>query len=661
MTRIARIFFGTLARQLASGISAIFLVALVGVGTIYVANARSYLQEQLESHAQDAATSLGLSVGFGMAQGQDAALPETAINAMFDRGYYDRIALIGTDGVVRIERRLDSEETEVPEFFLHLLPLHAPTASSLVSSGWKQLGRIVVTSNARLAYRQLWRTSMETLSWLAAIFVLSQFAMTLFLSGILRPLGLITATAEAIGRRDFREIPIIPKAKELRQVVAAMNDLSGKVRGAIEYETARAERLQQEAFLDPLTGLWNRAGFGRQFAARLGGDDETGSGAVLLVELDDLSAINRNHGHEAGDQTLKHIGEVLQRHAEGGGAACCARLAGGGFAVILVNTSREDAEAFASQLCGNIAAALTISGEADARMFHCGIAVFNSGNPSIGGTLSAADVALARARANGIPFATQTVESASDASGSLDWRRVITNALEAGRIRLFSQQVTALQPGKLLPSELTARIATEDSRMITAALFLPMAVRHHLASRLDIQVIRAALTALRAGSFDRGSISVNVSSESVRDPGFLGAIQNLLAEDSSLARRITFEVGESTISSAQEDVRRFSELVRSAHSHFAIDNFGIQRDFLTTLSTLMPDYVKLAAAHTGNIDTNPSAQAFLSAVIRSCESLGVPVIAQSVEDEKLVPLLKSLGFAGIQGYAIAHPVLVQHT
>ncbi len=95
------------------------------------------------------------------------------------------------------------------------------------------------------------------------------------------------------------------------------------------------------------------------------------------------------------------------------------------------------------------------------------------------------------------------------------------------------------------------------------------------------------------------------------------------------------------------------------HSHFAIDNFGIQRDFLTTLSTLMPDYVKLAAAHTGNIEANSSAQAFLSAVIRSCESLGVPVIAQSVEDEKQVPVLKSLGFSGIQGYAVAHPIMVE--
>jgi diguanylate cyclase (GGDEF)-like protein len=659
MTRIAQFFFGTLVRQLGSGVSLIFLVALAGVGTIYVANARAYLQEQLESHAQDAATSLGLSVGFGLAQGRDATLPETAINAMFDRGYYDRIALVGTNGVVQIERRLGNEATDVPEFFTRLFPLRAPTASSLVSSGWKQLGRIVVTSNSRLAYRQLWRTSTETLGWLVAIFVLSQFAMTLFLGGILRPLGMIAATADAIGRRDFREIPIQPKARELRQVVAAMNDLSGKVRSAIEYETGRAERLQQEAFLDPLTGLWNRAGFGRQFSARLSGDDEADSGAVLLVELDDLAGINRTRGHEAADQTLKRVGEVLTRHAAAGAAACCARLSGGGFAVLLVNTSREDTERHASRLCRDLSAELEISDQAEAHAFHCGGAVFRSGNPAIGAMLAAADVALARARATGSAYEIQTLESTSDASGSLDWRRLITEALEAGRTRLFSQEVRALGSTLDLPSELTARLATDDGRMIPAALFLPMAVRHRLAARLDGQVIRSALEALRIGRFGNASVSVNVSSESVRDASFLESIRSLLAADTGLAARITFEVGESTISLAPEEVQRFSGLVRSMHSHFAIDNFGIQRDFLTTLSALMPDYVKLAAAHTGNIEANSSAQAFLGAVIRSCESLGVPVIAQSVEDEKQVPVLKTLGFSGIQGYAVAHPVMVQ--
>ena len=194
--------------------------------------------------------------------------------------------------------------------------------------------------------------------------------------------------------------------------------------------------------------------------------------------------------------------------------------------------------------------------------------------------------------------------------------------------------------------------------MIAAALFLPMAVRHHLAARLDVQVVRAAVEALRTGRFDHGTVSVNISSESVRDESFLNAIRTLLGTDPALAGRLTFEVGESAIALAPEDVRRFSELVRSMRSHFAIDNFGIQRDFLTTLSTLLPDYVKLAAAHTGNIEANSSAQAFIGAVIRSCESLGVPVIAQSVEDESLVPVLRSLGLSGIQGYAVARPTIV---
>ena len=78
----------TLARQLIAAVSALFLVALIGVEFIHLRSAQEHLQRQLDALAQDAATSLGLSIGTLM-RDNDPALAETSVNPVFDRGHYE--------------------------------------------------------------------------------------------------------------------------------------------------------------------------------------------------------------------------------------------------------------------------------------------------------------------------------------------------------------------------------------------------------------------------------------------------------------------------------------------------------------------------------------------------------------------------------------------
>ena len=97
----------TLGRQLLIGLSIIFALLVLGIETIFVQNARRYLQQQLEAHAQETATSLALSLGQGM-KAPDAALAETFINPVFDRGHFASIRLLGVDGQTLVVRELGS-------------------------------------------------------------------------------------------------------------------------------------------------------------------------------------------------------------------------------------------------------------------------------------------------------------------------------------------------------------------------------------------------------------------------------------------------------------------------------------------------------------------------------------------------------------------------
>ena len=109
----------------------------------------------------------------------------------------------------------------------------------------------------------------------------------------------------------------LPLTVELRSVVLAMNRLSEKVGEIFTEQSALTERLREQAYQDFVTGLGNRRYFDCQFGAMLDSRDEVSQGALLLLELRDLSRVNERTGYTAGDMLLKRTGDI------GTGLATC--------------------------------------------------------------------------------------------------------------------------------------------------------------------------------------------------------------------------------------------------------------------------------------------------------------------------------------------------
>ena len=257
----------TLERRLISVVSALMLAALIGVQFIHLRNAHRHQQDQLESLAQDAATAIGLSLGVLM-RGTDTVIAQTAINAAFDRGHYERIELVGVGGERLAGRALGAAALgRYPEWFAALFPLDAPTAESLVTTGWRQVGKLRVTVHARFAYEQLWSTARDTVLYLLAIYAAALIVLRLLMRGILRPLDAIERAAQAIAQRNYVQIGERPATRELARVVLSMNAMSRKVGEAIAGEAARAEALQRAAHSDEVSGLLNRRGLVASFDA----------------------------------------------------------------------------------------------------------------------------------------------------------------------------------------------------------------------------------------------------------------------------------------------------------------------------------------------------------------------------------------------------------
>jgi hypothetical protein len=205
----------TLYRQLILIIIALFSACFLVTVTISTGNLRGFLEEQLESHAQDTATSLGLSLSPYM-QSNDAAVMDSMVDAIFDRGYYKAVSVIAVDGKPLIERNDPVTNKGVPSWFVDYIDLQLPTAEAMVMSGWKQAATVRVASHPGHAYQELWKNSRDTFMSFSLTAITTILLGILAVHLLLKPLKRVETQAAAICRKDFVIQEKLPRTREDR-------------------------------------------------------------------------------------------------------------------------------------------------------------------------------------------------------------------------------------------------------------------------------------------------------------------------------------------------------------------------------------------------------------------------------------------------------------
>lgn len=645
----------TLYKQLFIGVSLLFFVLLAGVEAIYLANSRTQLQDQLSSQAQDAATALALRLAL-LGDLTDLVLVETMLNPVFDRGYFREISVVSADGRTLVRKVLPSAQGDVPAWFTRLLPIQAPGAQSLVSSGWRELGRVVVQSQPNFAYRQLWIAGLQTVALLLAVYAVAIAAMTAFLSMLLRPLREIERAAVAIGSRDFRTIGVVPRARELASVVAAMNGMSAKIKQIITEESARAEAMRREAYIDPLTSLYNRRGFERQLQSLKQSTGDVFSGALALVELQKFGDYNARVGYQRADEVLTLVAHALVAACEGH-AVACGRPGGAGFAFAAINVGAEELRGLVERVCDRIGLLLSEQGLEAELHFHCGVTRHEGVLPEFSALLAAADHAVERAREKGDNAHEIEIFDQTASGGSLAWRGLIERAIEQDRIVLYGQSVLDLPGRTPAHTEVTARMLRDDGDPLPAAQFLPMAARHGLVGRVDCRVLEKLLGYLTQDT-TAPNFALNVSARTIADADAARQLFALLDARSSLANRLIFEMTEFGAMHESAAAQRFSGELRRRGAKVALDNFSMHQESLMVVHALRPAYIKLSPGYTRELRNNADCRFLVASLVRIARSLDIRIYAQAVEDESLLPILAELQISGYQGYATSRPVRI---
>lgn len=646
----------TLRNQLFVVISALFLAVLTSILLVSVNGTRDYLEQQLSSHAQDAATTLSVTLGLSLGKG-DTVLAETQVASLFDRGYFKRVDVLGPDRKPLLTRVLPEKIEGVPEWFVHLFPINTPAGEAFVGSGWKQLGKVVVQSQPTFAYQHLWSTCVELLAWLVAIAATGLLLVQLVLHYILMPLRAIEKTAIDVQAKRFDTIKVIPNAPELARVVKAMNQMSKRVGEMLEAETARAEALHTQAYQDEMTGLSNRRGFEVRLADLLHGQHQFALGAVVAVELDDMRLLNRAHGFAAGEHIMRTLTQTANAVFAEAPISILARSNEFSFNFLLADLSHAQVSELAAELRRRLLLALESFEPVQMVAINIGVAFFTQKDQR-SDVFARADLAVESARQsdrNGFVVMPDNSED-TPTLGSFAWRTLIQTALVENRWRMLSQPVLSLaMPQTVLQGECMARLVDADGELVPAANFMPMAARHRLMPEVDKAMVTLALEHIAGRAQDLGLVAINLSPQSMGNADFMDWFAKKLNTLGDSAKRMAVEVSEFGALRNPTAALRARDLVRSHGAKFGIDHFGLDPQAFKLLRDVLPDYVKLTGALMAEIEAVESVSEMLQSFVQLAHSLDVMVIAQQVERSEQVAVLTSAKVDAAQGYFFGAP------
>ena len=218
----------SLFRQLLILVSFLFFM----IFSINFVSGMTHIQEYLEIesrvHAQNTATSLGLSLRPYLAE-HDDALINTTMNSIFDRGYYRDITLFNPAGKAWVELTNPNRVEGVPVWFIELLSLETASAESEINAGWMISGTVRVTINPGVAHYKLYQQAKRSAFSSLLMFGVSVVLLFIVLQWILRPLRDMERLAVDISEGRFETIEKLPSTTEIRNVATAMNMMSEKV------------------------------------------------------------------------------------------------------------------------------------------------------------------------------------------------------------------------------------------------------------------------------------------------------------------------------------------------------------------------------------------------------------------------------------------------
>jgi len=418
--------------------------------------------------------------------------------------------------------------------------------------------------------------------------------------------------------------------------------------------TENTLRLRYMALNDPLTGLPNRTSFGDYLDRELTrAKEEEHKLAVIGIDLNRFKEINDFRGHSAGDQALKTIAQRLKLCRQDG--EFVARIGGDEFAAVKSFHDREQLLGFVARLERTLFEPIHIDDFTTRAGASIGVAVFPEDGTTARALLGNSDFAMYRAKADpteAVCFYDSKLDEAARKRQTL--AREMRRAIELKQFELHFQVQVAVTDASSCGYEVLLRWNHPTRGAVPPLEFIPIAEESGAIIEIGEWVLREACR--RAASWKQPhKIAVNLSAIQLRQTELPQVIHQILIETGLPPARLELEITESTIISDKTRALHILRQIKALGVTIALDDFGTGYSSLDTLRSFPFDKIKLDRLFMNEVESNPQSKAIVRAVLALGKSLEVPILAEGVETEDQLEILRREGCDEAQGYLLGRP------
>jgi diguanylate cyclase (GGDEF)-like protein len=517
----------------------------------------------------------------------------------------------------------------------------------------KTIGYIEFGINRSRYSESLTMAVYSAVAGILVLFVVSLFVGRLIIIRALAPLSQLKDPLARLARGERNLLVENTGDEELDSIIEALNITINAVR-------ERDNSLRRMAEYDSLTGLANRSYFTTELeneVSRMTRQEKTS--ALFFIDLDQFKYINDTLGHAAGDRLLTQVAKSLTTRMRD--SDLIARFGGDEFTVLARDIDLKNATSLANSLLSMLREMRFVEGDSTLHI-HCsiGLTMIDSGRFSAQEFLAQADMACHQAKTQGrnrVAVYTEGEDGQSKMMADMSWSQSILDALEKDRFILHYQPIVGGDRDKTERYEVLIRLKGEGKELIAPNAFISSAERFGLMPKIDCWVIKHAMARLAEKRAAGRNIQffINLSGHIFKDTGMLKFVRELLNEHKLPGNSLCFEITEQVAVQHLEEASLWMRSLQKLGCEFALDDFGAGFSSLNYVKSLSIDYIKIDGSFISNMRHDPIDEAMVKSFVQIGKTLGKKTIAEFVENQETLRMLKKLGVDYLQGFHVGSP------
>ncbi len=435
-----------------------------------------------------------------------------------------------------------------------------------------------------------------------------------------------------------------------------VNERTAQLQELLVEVNHKNRELEHLALHDTLTGLSNRTLFNDRlhYSINCAMRDNQKFG-VLLLDLDRFKEVNDAHGHLVGDRLIQEIAIRLRDALRNSDTV--ARLGGDEFAVILHNVTADYCGLVANKIKQWLVPPVVVDNLSLIVGASVGAAIYPDHGDDPVALLKNADVAMYEAKRAGSGFAMFDPDENARRTNRLQLVRDLDEAIRGGGLRLYFQPIVDLSTHRVGGVEALSRWIHPEHGFIPPDQFIGLAEQKGLIQPLTFWVLETAI-AQCAQWHQRGlniGMSVNLSTRNILDPTLPGRVGDLLKQYSLEARWLKLEITEGMTMSDPERALDIIRTIDAMGVRISIDDFGTGYSSLAYMKKLPVEEVKIDRSFVMDMDTDEDNHVIVRSTIDLAHTLGMKVVAEGIESERILKMLLGLGCDKVQGYYLCKP------